>query len=243
MYLVSINIYGIYIVCTCRPIDRQPHSGMMLGVGRPTHTHKGLVSDNPHRSEPLGSIRMVAPLETDLSRSKCNVFAHSQPHARARTHTYTRTRTHADVHTHAYTHMHMHVAIHHTHTCTHAHTHTHTHRHRHTHAHTPLHTWSDFSSKMCMEFGYDGAHTYTYTYTYTCTYQYPYPCTCTYTYTYPCTYIHTHMQRFLVDLVVAKSAWNLGTMVWTKYATNIAGNHPGRIPRPQSRQDAPAFFV
>ena len=34
------------------------------------HAHKGLVSDNPHRSRPLGPIRVVAPLETDLSRSK-----------------------------------------------------------------------------------------------------------------------------------------------------------------------------
>ena len=35
-----------------------------------TVTHKGLANDNPHRSGPRGLIRVVAPLETDLSRSK-----------------------------------------------------------------------------------------------------------------------------------------------------------------------------
>jgi hypothetical protein len=35
-----------------------------------TVTRKGLASDNPHRSGPRGLIRVVAPLETDLSRSK-----------------------------------------------------------------------------------------------------------------------------------------------------------------------------
>ena len=57
-------------VCHPRSAQTPPLYGESSGMGRTRGARKGPVSDNPHRSRPLGPIRVVAPLETDLSRSK-----------------------------------------------------------------------------------------------------------------------------------------------------------------------------